>query len=93
MAKAIEMTSVENFVKDSELVKAKDTVRAFDYKLDEKAAKGKLIKGAKRGSFEIVKNSSSCNLVFNLGSWYHVVKPSPNIGMIIKESKPAQMVI
>jgi hypothetical protein len=53
MAKAIEMTSVKHFVKDSELVKAKDTLRAFDYKLDEKAAKGKLIKGAKRGSFEL----------------------------------------
>ena len=76
MAKTIEMISVDSVVRDSELVKHIDVPRVFDYKMDEKAAKGKLIKGAKRASFEIVRNSSSCNLIFNLGSWSNIVLPS-----------------
>ena len=76
MAKAIEMTSVDNLVKDSETALFRDNVRKFEYKLDDKAAKGKLIKGGKRTPFEVVENSSSSNLVFNLGSWYNVVLPS-----------------
>ena len=76
MAKTIEMINVDSVVRDSELEKHNDVPRGFEYNLDEKAAKGKLIKGAKRASFEIVRNSSSCNLIFNLGSWNNVVLPS-----------------
>ena len=76
MAKAIEKPSLECIVRDSELVKANDNERAFNYEINEKAAKNKLIKGAKRSVFEIVKNSSSSNLLFNLGSWHIVVLPS-----------------
>ena len=71
---AIEITTIESFVKDSEMVKG--PTREFIYKLDDKAAKSKLIKGAKRDAFEVVTNSSSCNLVFNLGSWQGIVLPS-----------------
>ena len=76
MANAIEFTSVEGLVKDSEVVVMRDEDRKFEYKLNDKAAKGKLIKGGKRIPFEVVENSSSSNLVFNLGSWNYVVKPS-----------------
>ena len=76
MAKAIEMTSVHNLVKDSETALFRDNVRKFEYKLDDKTAKGKFMKGAKRTPFEVVENSSSANLIFNLGSWYNLVLPS-----------------
>ena len=64
MAAAIELKSLENIISDSEILKGH--AREFEYKLDNKAATAKLIKGAKRISLEIVPNSSSCNLVFNL---------------------------
>ena len=77
MANAMEFTNVENFVNDSEVANIGDIqARKFEYRLDEKAAKGKLIKGAKRIPFEIVEKSSSSNLIFNLGSWNTVAQPS-----------------
>ena len=75
MAKAIELTSVDHLVKDSELAVKGDAIRKFEYKLNDNAAKGKLIKGGKRAPFGIVENSSSCNLIFNLGSWNNIVLP------------------
>ena len=76
MANAIAMYSVDSLVKDSEIIISKDTVRKFEYKLDEKATKAKLVKNAKRIPFEIVENSSSSNLIFSPGSWQSVVLPS-----------------
>ena len=76
MASAIEFSSVENVVIDSETVVRRDSTRNFEYKLDDKAAKGKLLKGVKREPFEVVENSASSNLLFNLGSWNNVVMPS-----------------
>ena len=64
MAAAIELKSLENIINDSEILKGH--AREFEYKLDNKAPTAKLIKGAKRIPLEIVPNSSSCNLVFNL---------------------------
>ena len=46
MAKAIEMHTIEEFVKLSEVMKDGESCRAFSYKLNDKAAKNKLIKGA-----------------------------------------------
>ena len=64
-------------VNDSKVANIGDIqARQFEYKLDEKAATGKLIKGAKRLPFEIVEKSSSSNLVFNLGSWNIIAQPS-----------------
>ena len=37
MAKAIEMTSIDNLVKDSETVQFGENARKFEYKLDDKA--------------------------------------------------------
>ena len=87
MANAMEFAGVENVVIDSELVIRRDTTRKFEYNLDDKAAKGKLIKGAKRNPFEIVENSSSSNLIFNLGSWNNVVMPSVRYWRDAKDTK------
>ena len=76
MAKAIEFTSIDEFVKDSEVINYSDKKRKFEYDLNEKSAKSKLIKGAKRGPFEMVKKTASSNMLFNLGSWNKVVSPS-----------------
>ena len=75
MAKSIEFDSVEDLVKDSEAVYL-GSRRKFEYDLNDKNSKSKLLKGAKRPPFEIVKKNGSSNLIFNLGSWSKVVLPS-----------------
>ena len=76
MANAIEVISIEKLVQESELIESVGSIRQFEFKLDEKAAKGKLMKGAKRIPFEVIKNSSSSNLDFSLGAWNNIVQPS-----------------
>ena len=77
MAKAIEMTSsIEDMIKDSEVIICIDKRRTFKYELNDKAAKAKLIKGAKRIPFEIVEKSASSNLIFSIGAWDRIVNPS-----------------
>ena len=48
----------------------------FDYKLNEKSAKNKLVKVAKKIPFEIQENTSSSNLVFSAGAWKVAVIPA-----------------
>ena len=67
------LVTIEEQVKASEIYK--DSIK-FDYKLNDKAAKSKLVKGAKRIAFEIHDNSNSMNLDFSSGSWQVVVLPS-----------------
>ena len=76
MIKNIETCTVDSVIKDSELDEHKGTSRNFSYKLNDKTAKRKLIQGAKRVPFDVKHNSSSCNLIFNLGSWSTIVLPS-----------------
>ena len=77
MAKAIEMESIEEIVKDSEInIYEDDEQRHFEYNLNEKSAKAKLVKGARRCPLEKFPKSGSLNLVFNPGSWSNVVLPS-----------------
>ena len=76
MACYVEYNSVEDLVKDSEIVNKGEKPRNFQYELNQKQAKAKLIKGAKREAFDIEKKSSSINLIFNLGSWSSIVLPS-----------------
>ena len=54
----------------------KEKLREFDYKINEKNLKTKLIKGAQRIPFDIIRNNTSINLDFNIGSWRHIVLPS-----------------
>ena len=91
MANAIEISSVDDLVKDSEIVNYKDTVRKFEFQLDEKAAKAKLVKNAKKIPFEIVENSSSSNLVFSPGSWNSVVQPSMRYWDEVKGTKTCKI--
>ena len=65
--------AIIDLVKDSEIEKPSDVKRKFEYNLNEKAAKAKLLKNAKRVPFEVVSNSTSSNLVFSLGAWDQVV--------------------
>jgi hypothetical protein len=74
--KQIDMNCIEDIVNDSEVMKSSENRRTFEYNLNDKAAKGKLLKGAKRDSLEVVKNQTSTNLVFNVGAWNHLVLPS-----------------
>ena len=76
MAKPIEYDGVEDLVRDSETEAFPGENRSFKYELNHKQAKAKLIKGAKRGPFEIEKKSCSLNLIFNVGSWNNSVLPS-----------------
>jgi hypothetical protein len=76
MFKDIEFECLDDIVKDSEVACPSDEERIFKYNLDDKNAKAKLLKGAKRIPFELVKKSVSWNLLFNIGSWNNIVLPS-----------------
>ena len=69
-------SNIKQIVNQTEVMKSSDTPRQFVYNLNDKATKAKLIKGAKRNFFEVKENSSSCNLIFNLGAWANIVNPS-----------------
>ena len=72
-----EIKSIEDVVKDSgEIQVDKEKLREFDYKINEKSLRTKLLKGAQRIPFDIVRNNGSINLEFNIGAWRHIVLPS-----------------
>ena len=73
---SIEMYSIKDVVDDSEAIKVPETRRHFEYNLNDKNAKAKLIKGAKRETLDVVQNKGSCNVVFSTGSWSQIVLPS-----------------
>ena len=64
--------NIIDLVNASEISKPCDSKRKFEYNLNEKAAKAKFIKNAKRSPFEVVTNSTSSNLLFSLGAWDQV---------------------
>ena len=49
--------------------------RLFNYDLNDKKTKEKLLKGAKRASYQKEVKISCVNLVFNDGAFIHVVLP------------------
>ena len=65
--------TMDNYVKNS--MNFKNT-RTFNYQLNDKAAKSKLIKSAKRAPLEVEENTNSTNINFSLGSWYGIVLPT-----------------
>ena len=71
--KAIKAEGIIDLIQDSETRRPIEAKRTFEYNLNEKATKNKLVKGAKRIPFEVVENSLSSNLVFSLGAWDQVV--------------------
>ena len=60
--------SIEEHVEESDLCKLPDSSREFEYKLNDKATKAKLVKNAKRIPLEIEDNTSSSNLKFSVGA-------------------------
>ena len=84
---ALEMKSIQELVEDSEVAIPTEIKRSFEYNLNAKAAKSKLLKGAKRVPFEIVHNSTSSNLIFSVGAWNHVVLPTIKYWNTIKGNK------
>ena len=85
--KAPEMNSIQEFIEESELVKSKERKRHFEYNLNDKAAKAKLIKGGKRIPIMRVDNKGSSNLVFSIGAWDTVVNPAIRYWNSIKSDK------
>ena len=71
-----EIMTIEEHVKSSEVYKNMNSPITFDYKLNDKASRSKLLKAAKRTPLEVDENSTSTNLVYSAGAWYHVVLPS-----------------
>ena len=69
------MMSIQDQVKSSEVVARSDYARDFNYVLNDKASKAKLLKGAKRAPFVIEENSSSNTLIFSAGAWQRIVLP------------------
>ena len=82
-----------NYLENKDVVSIEDQVECsgfynagivFDYKLNDKAAKSKLVKGAKRVPLEIEENSTSTTFIFNSGAWQVGVLPSVNLWSQIK---------
>ena len=68
---------IDEHIKESLIYKQSTTSSVtFDYQLDDKATKSKLMKAAKRTHLEIEENSTSTNLVFSAGAWAHTVLPA-----------------
>ena len=51
--KMVVMNKLTNFVDDCEIMKISEGNRKFEYNMNDKTAKAKLIKGAKREAFEV----------------------------------------
>ena len=90
MSKALESRSILDLVEESELKKQSSVKRTHEYNLDDKAAKAKLLKGAKRIPLELVENTASCNLNFSVGAWNQVVLPSVRYWDSVKGEKTCQ---
>ena len=71
-----ELVSLEEHVNNTEVYKQKCSIITFDYQLDDKTTKSKLLKAAKRPPLDVENNSTSANLIFSAGAWYHIVLPS-----------------
>ena len=92
MEKAIEFANVNEVVKDSEASSlTKNKGRTFEYDLNDKNTKAKLLKGAKRPPFEVVCKTGSTNLIFNLGSWSKIVLQSIEYWNCFKDDKTCKI--
>ena len=71
-----EVVTLHEHVEDSGLHKDTNSCIKFDYELNDKASRVKILKAADRPPIEMEENSTSSNLVFSAGAWFHVVLPS-----------------
>ena len=86
-----QVTTIEEHIKNSEVYVSKDNIVSFNYELRDKTAKAKILKAARRIPFEIEENSTSSNLVFSAGAWYHVVLPAVKYFSVVKEDNSCQI--
>ena len=86
-----EIVTIEEHVKSSELFKKVDSVQVFDYELNDKSAKNKLIKAAKRPPIEVEDNSSSSNMIFSAGAWFEAMLPAVKYWNEVKGEKSCQI--
>ena len=85
--------NVMDHVNDAEKICIRKTRKQFEYDLNVKSTKQKLVKGAKRTPFEIVENSNSTNLVFSVGAWHQIVLPTIKYFESMKECKIDENVV
>ena len=76
MAKSLLAQSyeIDDFVKECDT--GVKNLREFNYNLNDKNVKSKLLKGTKRQPFQVEEKSACINLIFNVGSWLTVVLPT-----------------
>ena len=86
-----EIVTIEEHVKSSEVLKNADSSITFDYQLNDKASKSKILKAARRTPFEVEENSTSSNLVFSAGAWFHVALPSAKYFGEVKGEKTCKV--
>ena len=68
-----------------------DDSMTFDYELNNKAAKTKLVKASKRIPFEVDEKSSSITLIFSVGAWLTAVLPAVRYWNDIKADKTCKV--
>ena len=71
-----EVVTIDEHIKISDLEIESNQSITFNYELNDKSTKSKILKASKRAPFEIEKNSTSCHLIFSAGAWVHRVLPS-----------------
>ena len=85
---------------DKDIVTIEDQIRGsdyhndsvtFDYELNDKAAKAKLVKGSKRNPFEVEEKSTSMTIVFSVGAWLTAVLPAIRYWNEIKGDKTCKV--
>ena len=64
---------------------------SFNYDLNDKSAKAKLVKGSKRFPFEIETKPTSFTLIFSFGAWLTDVLPAARYSNEIQSDKTCKV--
>ena len=83
-----EFVTIDDQIKGSDY--HNDSV-TFDYELNDKAAKAKLVKGSKRIPFEVEENLTSITMIFSVGAWLTAVLPAARYWNEIKSDKTCKV--
>ena len=82
------IVTIEQHVANSGEIRGNNT---FTYKLNDKAAKSKLLKAASRPPIDMEENSTSTNLIFSAGAWIHAVLPAIKYWSEVQDSKTCKI--
>ena len=86
-----DLETIQEQVRNSEIHRRTNSSISFEYELNDKSAKSKLLKAAKRTPLDVEENALSSNLVFSAGSWYHSVLPAVIYWNEVKEDKTCKI--